>query len=68
MTPALVHLGTAAQVAVPLAHIGHFLWIFYLIPVLIVVGGIIRSTRADKRRDQEEGTGPEDPTPDGRGG
>jgi hypothetical protein len=35
----------------PLAHIGHWLWVFYLIPVLIVVGGIIRSTRAEKRRE-----------------
>jgi hypothetical protein len=38
----------------PLAHIGHFLWIFYVLPVLIVIGGIVRSTRIDKRRDREE--------------
>jgi cytochrome c-type biogenesis protein CcmH/NrfF len=38
----------------PLAHIGHFLWIFYVLPVLIVIGGIIRSTRVDKRREREE--------------
>jgi hypothetical protein len=37
----------------PLAHIGHWLWVFYLIPVLIVVGGIIHTTRADKRRDRK---------------
>jgi hypothetical protein len=43
----------AHLIALPLAHIGHWLWVFYLIPVLIVVGGIIRTTRADKRRDQK---------------
>jgi hypothetical protein len=43
-----------SAVLVPMAHIGHWLWVFYLIPVLIVVGGIIRSTRAEKRRDAEE--------------
>jgi hypothetical protein len=37
--------------AVPLAHIGHYLWVLYLIPVLIVVGGIIHTTRAGKRRE-----------------
>jgi 4-hydroxybenzoate polyprenyltransferase len=48
------HPLTAALVAVPLAHIGHWLWVFYLIPVLIVVGGIVRSTRAEKRREAED--------------
>ena len=39
--------------ALPLAHIGHYLWCFYLIPVLIVVGGIVYTTRADKRRQRD---------------
>ena len=43
-----------AALALPLAHVGHYLWVFYLIPVLIVVGGIIHTTRADKRRDREK--------------
>ena len=47
-------LPVAHLLALPLAHIGHWLWVFYLIPVLIVVGGIIKTTRADKRRDQKE--------------
>ena len=38
----------------PLAHVGHYLWIFYLLPVLIVIGGILRSTIAEKRRDRED--------------
>ena len=43
-----------AAVAIPSAHLGHWLWVFYVIPVLIVIGGIIRSTRAEKRREREE--------------
>ena len=39
----------------PFAHLGHFLWIFYLIPVLIVIGGIVRSTRAARRREDKGG-------------
>jgi hypothetical protein len=37
----------------PFAHLGHFLWIFYVLPVLIVIGGILRSTWAEKRREGE---------------
>ncbi len=37
----------------PMAHLGHWLWVFYVIPVLIVVGGILRSTLAEKRRERE---------------
>jgi 4-hydroxybenzoate polyprenyltransferase len=46
-------LATAA-VALPLAHVGHWLWVFYVIPILIVIAGIIRSTRAEKKREREE--------------
>jgi hypothetical protein len=45
---------TIAALALPLAHIGHWLWVFYVLPVLIVIGGIIRSTRAEKKREAEE--------------
>ena len=46
-------------IVIPSAHLGHWLWVFYLIPVLIVIAGIIRSTRAEKKREREdaEGTG-----------
>ena len=33
----------------PLAHIGHHLWVLYVIPVLIVVAGIVRTTIAQRR-------------------
>lgn len=39
----------------PLAHVGHYLWVFYLLPVLFVVIGIVRTTLAQRRRDREEG-------------
>jgi uncharacterized membrane protein len=44
-------------IAVPSAHLGHWLWIFYVIPVLIVIVGILRSTRAEKKREREETNG-----------
>lgn len=38
----------------PLAHLGHYLWIFYALPVLIVVGGILRSTILEKQRRRDD--------------
>jgi hypothetical protein len=39
----------------PLAHVGHWLWILYVPPVLIVAGSIVGSKlnerRASKRRE-----------------
>ena len=35
----------------PLAHVGHYLWVFYLVPVVIVIGGILRSVILDRRHD-----------------
>jgi hypothetical protein len=34
----------------PLAHVGHYLWALYLLPVLIVIAGIVRSALAGKRK------------------
>lgn len=33
----------------PLAHVGHYLWILYLLPVAIVVGAIVRNAIAQRR-------------------
>jgi hypothetical protein len=41
----------------PLAHIGHWLWVFYLLPVLIVAFGVVRSSRVQKRKDRRPGGG-----------
>ncbi|HEX2391822.1 MAG TPA: hypothetical protein VHI77_02775 [Solirubrobacterales bacterium] len=38
----------------PLAHLGHWLWVFYVLPVLIVVLGILWSTIAARRRERGE--------------
>jgi len=36
----------------PLAHLGHWLWIFYVLPVIIVIAGILRSSLLAKRREK----------------
>jgi hypothetical protein len=39
----------------PLAHLGHYLWILYLLPVIFVVAGIVKTTLSEKReRDAED--------------
>jgi hypothetical protein len=47
-------MNALVALVLPMAHLGHWLWVFYVLPVLIVIGGIIRSTRIDKRREREE--------------
>jgi hypothetical protein len=40
----------------PLAHAGHYaLWVLYVLPVLVVVGAIVRSAIAERRGDREDG-------------
>jgi hypothetical protein len=34
----------------PLAHIGHHLWVFYLLPVIFVIAGIVKTTLSEKNR------------------
>jgi hypothetical protein len=34
----------------PIAHLGHWLWVLYVVPILIVLAGIVRSTLAGRRR------------------
>jgi hypothetical protein len=46
-----------AAVLIPTAHLGHWAWVFYVIPLLIVIAGIIRSTLAEKKREREEAEG-----------
>ncbi len=41
-------------ILIPLAHVGHWLWVLYLPPVLIVVGSLARSTLAERRKKREE--------------
>ena len=41
-------------VLIPLAHVGHWLWVLYLPPVLIVLGSLARSTISERRKKREE--------------
>ena len=38
----------------PLAHLGHWLWIFYVLPVVIVIAGILRSVLLERRRGERD--------------
>ncbi len=38
----------------PLAHVGHWLWVLYVFPVLIVVFSIAKTTISEKRKAREE--------------
>jgi len=38
----------------PVAHVGHYLWVLYVIPVLIVAAGIVRTLLLERRRRREE--------------
>jgi hypothetical protein len=54
----------------PFAHVGHYLWVFYLLPVVIVIGGILKTTLTEKRRKEGDppgggtGEGPRTDPPD----
>jgi len=41
-------------VLIPLAHVGHWLWVLYLPPVLIVLGSLARSKLAERRQSRKE--------------
>ncbi|HEU4392024.1 MAG TPA: hypothetical protein VFR04_00155 [Solirubrobacterales bacterium] len=34
----------------PLAHVGHYLWVLYVLPVLFVIAGILRTTIQGRRK------------------
>jgi len=38
----------------PLAHVAHYLWTLYVLPILIVVGAIVRNTIAQRRLARED--------------
>jgi hypothetical protein len=40
--------------SLPLAHVGHYLWILYLLPVLFVVIGIVKTTVSERRRKRDD--------------
>jgi hypothetical protein len=42
----------------PLAHVGHYLWVFYVLPVIIVILGIVRTTLAEREDQPQEEAAP----------
>jgi len=41
-------------VTLPLAHLAHYLWVLYVLPVVTVVAGILRSVLLERRRNCED--------------
>jgi len=41
-------------VLLPVAHAGHWLWVLYLPPVLIVVGSILRTSLSERRKKDDD--------------
>ncbi len=52
MSPGLPPIAIAPGMALPVAHLGGWLWLAYLVPVLIVVVPLIRS-QIDARKEKE---------------
>jgi hypothetical protein len=40
-----------AWAMLPVAHVGHYLWVLYVPPVLIVLGAIVKNVVSERRRD-----------------
>jgi hypothetical protein len=38
----------------PVAHVGHYLWVLYLLPVVFVVAGIARTVLVERRRGDDD--------------
>jgi hypothetical protein len=38
----------------PVAHAGHWLWVLYLPPILIVVGSILRARFSERRKKRDD--------------
>jgi heme exporter protein D len=38
----------------PVAHVGHYLWVLYVIPILIVVTAIVRNMVAQRRAERRD--------------
>ena len=42
------------ELALPLAHAGHYIWVLYIPPVLVVLFAIVRTTISERRASREE--------------
>jgi hypothetical protein len=43
----------------PLAHVGHYFWVLYLLPVVFVVIAIVKTTLSERRASRQ----PDEPSP-----
>jgi len=41
-------------VLLPLAHTGHWLWVLYLPPLLIVLGSLLRTALSERRKERND--------------
>jgi cytochrome c-type biogenesis protein CcmH/NrfF len=41
-------------VTLPLAHFEHWVWVFYVAPVMVVVLGLITMTLLERRRERDD--------------
>ena len=42
------------DLVIPLAHVGHYIWVLYIPPVLVVLFAIARTTISERRAAREE--------------
>ena len=42
------------ELTIPLAHAGHYIWVLYIPPILVVLFAIIRTTISERRAAREE--------------
>jgi hypothetical protein len=42
------------EAMLPAAHVGHYLWVLYLPPILIVIGSIVRNAYCERRGGEDE--------------
>ena len=43
------------RMTLPVAHVGHYLWVFYVLPVVIVIAGILKIHACGKAQGSEDG-------------
>ena len=42
------------DIVIPFAHAGHYIWVLYIPPVLVVLFAIVRTTISERRAAREE--------------
>ena len=42
------------EISLPIAHAGHYIWVLYIPPVLVVLFAIVRTTISERRAARDE--------------